>query len=896
MNELESYLDRFQLKSFRPGQRAVIDTVFSGRDCVCIMPTGGGKSLCYQLPSIAREGLTLVVSPLIALMKDQVDALHEIDVNATFINSSLAFADQRERIFRMTQGDYDLVYIAPERLRSNHFLEAVKRANVQLLAVDEAHCISQWGHDFRPDYARLGRFRKRIGAPQTIALTATATDTVREDIVQILELEEPATFVSGFARENLSLEIRTPASNSEKDDELIEFITATDGAGIVYASTRKTCEHLVELLKDSLKRRVAFYHAGLPADERRQVQDDFMAGRVPIIVATNAFGMGIDKANLRFVVHYNLPGSLEAYYQEAGRAGRDGLPAKCLMLYSYQDKFVQEFFIENSYPSRETVKEVFEFLCTQERDPIEMTLMEIKEELGLSISTSGIGVCENLLEKAGAVERLDAQQNMASIRIDSDLTTLVDMVPRDAKVRRHVLRELEAIVGPLRRERVFFRQQELTEKLDLKWESVQRAIRELAKLEPIDYVPPFRGRAIHVLKPDTPFEQLVIDFGEIERRKKSELEKLERVIKFARSRRCRQLQILEYFGDATRTLCHNCDVCGIPQGGKPKTKRKISSQAENACLYVIQVALSGAARTHGRVGKTLLAQMLTGSTSQKLKPLHLNRLPTFGKLKALRQSDVTTILDSMISIGLLEQNEPTRFRPVIQISEFGKRVMLGEEDSEFGSLLQPNLIRTITTKFKKQAEQVHRAKSVEAPTNAAEERENEAAPRTDSKLSGNSDSPVVEEHEESAEERAPDPARESHDRGELEHDEAEGRSAVQSTDSASGRTVRVDRAEIIRASYYWTWRLLNDGYSVDDVQAIRGLDLNQVLEEFVSALENGFEGQPGWVMDAEKCEQIREFIDENPRDRLPALCRRLPESVSPQELVCYVKAAAIDRS
>ena len=257
--------------------------------------------------------------------------LVETGIPAALINSSISAQEQRLRIDAMQNGQYKLVYIAPERLRSSSFMRAIQNSNVQLLAVDEAHCISQWGHDFRPDYARLGRFRKRIGNPQTIALTATATRLVREDICNVLRLDEPRSFVSGFARENLSLAVESVESNSSRDRRMVEFLRDNPGAGIIYASTRKNCEQIVELLSEKLDRPLAFYHAGLTGDRRRAVQDQFMCGEIPVVVATNAFGMGIDKADLRFVIHYNLPGSIEAYYQEAGRAGRDGKPSNCVL-------------------------------------------------------------------------------------------------------------------------------------------------------------------------------------------------------------------------------------------------------------------------------------------------------------------------------------------------------------------------------------------------------------------------------------------------------------------------------------------------------------------------------------------------------------------------------------
>ena len=335
----------FGYAAFRGGQEALIDAQLAGRDALGIMPTGGGKSLCYQIPALLSGGITLVVSPLIALMKDQVAALKKAGVPAAYINSSLTPEQIRAVYKNLLAGRYKIVYVAPERLAAEGFLRTAQALDISILAVDEAHCISQWGQDFRPSYLKIVDFLNALDRrPVVSAFTATATAQVREDIARILALRDPVCVVTGFDRPNLRFEVLTP---QKKEPVLLSLVEARAGkSGIIYCSTRKDVEKVCQMLQDHGVAATR-YHAGLSDEERRENQDDFVYDCCPVIVATNAFGMGIDKSNVNFVIHYNMPKSLEAYYQEAGRAGRDGEAADCILLYSAGDVETAKFLIQS---------------------------------------------------------------------------------------------------------------------------------------------------------------------------------------------------------------------------------------------------------------------------------------------------------------------------------------------------------------------------------------------------------------------------------------------------------------------------------------------------------------------------------------------------------------------
>ena len=561
---LHSTLEKFWgYKEFRPGQEQIIHSIMSGCDTLALMPTGGGKSLTYQVPTLAQEGLCIIITPLIALMKDQVDRLKRLGIPAVAIHSGLSFKQIDIALDNCVYGDVKFLYVAPERLATEAFRLRVQRMNVSLLAVDEAHCISQWGYDFRPSYLRIAEIRKLIPDTPVLALTASATDLVAKDIMSHLGFEKPNIIRSSFARPNLSYAVR---HTDDKNEQLLRIINNVQGSGIVYMRSREGCEQLCELLRNQ-GISASYYHAGLPHAERAMRQEEWTSGRTRIMVATNAFGMGIDKADVRVVVHYTMSDSLESYYQEAGRAGRDGKRSYAVLLVASDDKSKITKRFEQEFPSLETIKSVYEKVCDFVQMAVgdglyasmPLNLHEFCRREKIYIGT--VMAVMDLLEQNGYMTLTEEMENPAKVMFcvsrDDLYKIRVDRIDLD-----HIIRTILRLYNGIFAEFRAIDERQIAAISGYTEEKVKELLKRMWQMRIIRYIPANSSPMLFFNEERLPTNDLYIAPETYHHRKELMKERFENMVSYSMQQtECRSVVIQRYFGDQEATPCGVCDIC-----------------------------------------------------------------------------------------------------------------------------------------------------------------------------------------------------------------------------------------------------------------------------------------------------------------------------------------------
>lgn len=645
MNPKDILKKFFGYSEFRPVQAEIISAILNGQNVLTILPTGGGKSICYQIPALMSARFSIVISPLIALMKDQVDSINKIETVAAFINSSLDSRDIEKVLQSLANGSIKILYVSPEKLSNRYFAERLKSLQPSYLFVDEAHCISEWGHNFRPSYRKIREFVEFLGINNVSSFTATATEDVRKDIIDQLGLKDVKVFVRGFERENFHLNvIHTP----HKKEKIAELLKLMKQPAIIYTATRKSAEEVTEFLRSN-RIDCTYYHAGLSSEVRRMVQDDFLTGRVRIIAATNAFGMGIDKSDIRIIIHFNITGTIENYYQEIGRAGRDGKDASIYLLYDERDRQIQEYFISSSRPTRQQIEEVYQLICncgkvaignlSEKEIPLDknfLSLLRIKK-----INHGLVNASIKILEESGYIRRRSDFENnhYGQFLLDPKRLNQFAKSFTDAELRDLILLLARENGSKIFQSKVQLSIKKLSLLLEISEETIIELLQTLNRSGIFLYEQPSLFPSVKLLSPRVDAKQVQLNLERIRKLSDHAKEKLDKMIGYAFTNQCRFRYILEYFGQfSTNYKCGKCDLC---TGSIKSTKVTLE--------YLDEIILQTIHESSAPLKKKNLIQILTGKTDLP----SLKKFSTFNSCTHFSKDEIDNSLNSLVNSNML---------------------------------------------------------------------------------------------------------------------------------------------------------------------------------------------------------------------------------------------------
>jgi len=644
----EALLKYFGHENFRQNQEEIIGAILNGENAVAVLPTGAGKSICYQVPALISDNFSIVISPLIALMKDQVDSLNSTDDLSAFINSTMGFNEAENVLQNIGYGKTKILYVAPERLENLTFADRIKSLNPNYLFIDEAHCISEWGHNFRPSYRKIKEFAEYVGIKKISAFTATATPEVVDDIIEQLGIKKARKFVRGFERENLFLSALVTKKKKEKCFDLIrQFKTPA----IIYTSSRKKTEEVSEFLNMN-RINCAYYHAGLAPEERKKIQEDFLNDKTPVIAATNAFGMGIDKKDIRLVIHYNTPGSIENFYQEIGRAGRDGKNSYTFLLHEESDINIQKFFITNANPDKELIQNIYNGICdyakvavgNRPEYEIPINLEYLNAYCKKKISRGQLQSTLRILESGGYLKSLSEYNSRSSITINFDKERLKTFTKKSTseglkEVLLFLIREFgsEIFTG-----KINFVLARLADKAGMRDIDFDEKLVTLDNLGIVTYKKLLAKENVILTAPRVDVKRLVLDYKKINENYLHLQSKIDSMINFVYTDDCRFKYILSYFGEDVKNYkCGKCDRCTVNEKLPDATSDYLKE-------IIFQTIDEGGAS----LSEKKLVDILTG----KEKSVKYSKLSTFGSCVNYSSNDLKLVIHSLISQGHIKKN------------------------------------------------------------------------------------------------------------------------------------------------------------------------------------------------------------------------------------------------